>query len=324
MSDKILTISIAAYNVEFVIADCLTSLVTSRYIDRLDIIVVDDGSKDNTKFKVEPFVNQYPQSVRYIAKVNGGHGSTINTAIHLAEGIYFKVIDGDDWVQAEQLDTLIEYLLSSSVDLVLTDYDEVYHTKSKHVQVLSELKRNTIYGLSALSNIEYLPMHAITVKLDTYLSCQENISEHRFYVDTEFVYFVLSTIKEFIILDTTVYQYRLDQPNQSVSSIGIFNHIEDLIYILERLIQIHSITTTDSLRNNVLFNLIQSRYKLLFYWFSIITDTSKDRMLTIFDLNIRNQYTDVYSHISIGKYNIVRWNYTLGLYIIRCIRKFVK
>ncbi|WP_251423733.1 glycosyltransferase family 2 protein [Veillonella agrestimuris] len=324
MNDKILTISIAAYNVASVIDDCLASLVSSRYIDQLDIIVVDDGSKDDTPQHVESFVEKYPNSIRYVGKENGGHGSTINTSLKLAKGKYFKVIDGDDWVDTKEFDRLIEFLNQATEDLVLTDYDEVYSHSSTPVHVLPYLDRNIEYNLSSLINFDYLPMHAITVKLDTYLQKNEMISEHRFYVDTEFVYFVLSSINNFIITNGSVYQYRLDQPTQSVSSMGIFKHIEDLPYILLRLLGLYSKESNiDSDRSQILFNIIASRYKLLFYWFSIITDSSKDAILINFDKTVKKNYTSVYNRISIGKYALIRLNYSLGLAIVRAMRKLV-
>lgn len=295
MSNKILTISIAAYNVESVIHDCLNSLVSSQYIEQLDIIVVDDGSKDDTFQCVKPFVAKYPNSIRYIVKENGGHGSTINTSLRLAQGKYFKVIDGDDWVDPKAFDSLVEYLEDSSIDLVLTNYNEIYDHNNVNVQILADLNRNECYSLLSLTTIDYLPMHSITVKLETYLRKNLMISEHRFYVDTEFVYFVLSSINSFIILNQSVYQYRLGQENQSVSSIGIFNHIEDLPYILLRLLNLYDKEKfNDISREKILFNIIQSRYRLLFYWFSILTESDKDYILKDFDKFVKAYYLSIW------------------------------
>ena len=119
--EKILTISIAAYNVSAYIKECLDSLVKCSYLDALDIVVVDDGSHDNTVEIVQKYVSKYPDSIRLERKENGGHGSTINRAVSVAKGKYFKVLDGDEWVDAVELEKLVEVLRKISSDLVLTN-----------------------------------------------------------------------------------------------------------------------------------------------------------------------------------------------------------
>lgn len=101
---KILTVSIAAYNADWCLKKCLDSFIASKYLDLLDIIVVNDGSKDNTAAIASEYVKKFSASIRLINKENGGHGSTINTSIDNAMGKYFKIVDSDDWVDTEALD----------------------------------------------------------------------------------------------------------------------------------------------------------------------------------------------------------------------------
>ena len=105
---KILTISIAAYNVERFISNTLDSLVSLsgeslEMLKRLEIIVVNDGSKDNTENIVKKYVDKYPFAVNLITKENGGYGSTINVAAKAANGKYFKLLDGDDTFITENI-----------------------------------------------------------------------------------------------------------------------------------------------------------------------------------------------------------------------------
>ena len=123
---KILTISIAAYNAENYIAKCLDSLIKSKYLEQLDIIVVNDGSRDRTSQIAHQYSNKY-DSIRVIDKENGGHGSTINTSISLAEGKYYKVLDSDDAFDTCELDKLVVFLTESDVDLVLTNYHKIVY-----------------------------------------------------------------------------------------------------------------------------------------------------------------------------------------------------
>ena len=105
--EKILTISIAAYNMEQYIEHTLNSLIDEHIIDLLEIFVVDDGSMDRTLEIAMQYAKRYPQSIYPIHKENGGYGSTINTSVKLATGKYFKLLDGDDWYAKENLPAFI-------------------------------------------------------------------------------------------------------------------------------------------------------------------------------------------------------------------------
>lgn len=322
MSEKILSISIAAYNVESVIKKCLDTLCKCKYIDKLDIIVVNDGSTDKTVDLVTSYVEKFPNIVTLIDKENGGHGSTINSSLKIARGKYYKVLDGDDWVNPDALDQLITYLENSDIDLVINPYNEVYNDRINLINVSRNLKSNTLYTINDLSEFDYIPMHSISVKLAQYKKVNQSISEHSFYVDTEFVYFVLSVVDSVVFFDDVVYQYRLDQPTQSVSWDGIYKHIEDYICILKRLFRLYDDTYyTNSYRQNLLFRLLSSRYKLLFYWYSNFTNTDKDYLLIDIDKDLKKRYPRLLKSINLGIYGILRINYRFGLLFIRLLRR---
>ena len=114
MADKVLTISIAAYNLSERIDQCLASFASSKFIDDIELIVTNDGSKDDTARKVEKWVERYPNSIRLINKKNEGAGSTVNSGILHATGKYFKMVDGDDWV--ENIDEFVSFLKNCDSD----------------------------------------------------------------------------------------------------------------------------------------------------------------------------------------------------------------
>ena len=112
--NKILTISVASYNLESMIEENLTSIVNSKYIDDIEIIYTDDGGTDNTMNIVSEYAKRYPESIKMVYKVNEGPGSTVNSGIKNATGKYFKMIDGDDLVDTETLDFFIENLKNNN------------------------------------------------------------------------------------------------------------------------------------------------------------------------------------------------------------------
>ena len=95
--EKLLTISVAAYNVDNYLDQLMQSVIEADVMDALEVLIVNDGSKDGTAAKALSYQQQYPASVRLIDKENGGHGSTINCGIREAKGKYFRALDGDDW-----------------------------------------------------------------------------------------------------------------------------------------------------------------------------------------------------------------------------------
>ena len=99
--EKILTITVPSYNVEKFLENTLDSFVDERVLDAIEVLVVDDGSKDRTAEIGKGYEAKYPGTFRVISKENGGHGSTINRGIKEARGKYFKVVDGDDWVDKD-------------------------------------------------------------------------------------------------------------------------------------------------------------------------------------------------------------------------------
>lgn len=132
---KILTISVAAYNVEKTLDKTLDSFNDSRVYDDLEVLIVDDGSKDGTRLVAEKYEAIAPQTFKYVGKENGGHGSTINKGISLATGKYFKVIDGDDWVDTDRLVDFIDKLKNLDSDMVLTNHTEVFPDHENKVLV---------------------------------------------------------------------------------------------------------------------------------------------------------------------------------------------
>ena len=108
--NKILTVSIAAYNVEAYIKENLESILASEAREDIEVLVVDDGGKDHTLEIAQTYEKKYPGIVYAVHKENGGYGSVQNYSIQHAAGEYFKILDGDDWVNAEGLTRLVNYL----------------------------------------------------------------------------------------------------------------------------------------------------------------------------------------------------------------------
>lgn len=120
--EKVLSIVIPAYNVEKYLEKCLSSFEIEAVLDRIEILVINDGSGDHTAEIAQRYCEKYPETYFLYNKENGGHGSGINYGIRYATGKYFKVVDGDDWLNTEELEAFVKLLEETDTDIVAADF----------------------------------------------------------------------------------------------------------------------------------------------------------------------------------------------------------
>lgn len=236
--NKILTVVIPAYNVEKYLDDTLFSFVEESILSDLEVLVVDDGSKDGTAEIGNRYAQKYPQTFRVISKENGGHGSTINVGIREAKGRYFKVVDGDDWVNTDGFVQLMQRLKSCNSDFVFTNYSKYYDDVQKEEKVVyGHLEPDKEYIFSEVCNQEVLQMHALTIKTSILQENRITLDEKCFYVDAEYVVFPVPYVHTVTFFDCYVYMYRLALDTQSVSILGFQKHINDHLRVCYRVLE---------------------------------------------------------------------------------------
>ena len=236
--EKILTITVPSYNVEKFLENTLNSFVDPRVLNDIEVLIVDDGSKDKTAEIGKKYEEKYPDTFRVISKENGGHGSTINRGIKEARGKYFKVVDGDDWVECEGFAKLIQRLKDCDVDYVFTNYYEVNDVTGELTPVtFSWLKKEEKMPFEMIANETRISMHSLVLKTSILKENQIRLDEHCFYVDVEYILYPIPYVQSVIYFDIFVYMYRLAQVNQSVSMLGyqkhMQNHIDVILHVLD-------------------------------------------------------------------------------------------
>lgn len=227
--EKILSVVIPSYNMEKYLNQCVGSLVCSKYISDIEILIVNDGSKDGTRDIALKLERGNPESVKLIDKENGGHGSTINVGSANCKGKYFKVIDADDWVNTDELDKLVQALFNSDADCVICNYTSVYEDEGKEIlnNVTAQFKPGQVISYNNYIKKYRLAMHSVVYKTELYRKSNIKLTEKCFYVDTEFIYFPLLTFETVVCFPFNVYQYRLQREGQSVSREGFLKHVDD-------------------------------------------------------------------------------------------------
>ncbi len=227
---KILSVVIAAYNVEKYIAQTLSScLLEERYRNFYEVIVVNDGSIDGTKEIVQKYVDQYGTCFVLINKQNGGYGSAVNAGICAAQGKYIKLLDGDDWFDTDGLKKFIEKLWDINYDMILTDYRKVRMNGSYTVIDGREMRKNSVTQIDNIpKKQDFFSMHAICYKTEIFKKNKIRLTEQCFYTDSEYVLYPLIYIQTVIYFPINLYQYRIGVEGQSISREGIRRHLGDL------------------------------------------------------------------------------------------------
>lgn len=234
---KLLTISIAAYNVEETLQNAVESCFAAGE-GPVEVIIVNDGSTDGTIGVARSCATKYPNSVIVVDKSNAGYGSTINASIARATGKYFRYLDGDDWFDKKYFKEYIDILAVSSQDMILTPYRKVYEDGSPSVvdDAFCDLAAGT-YNIETVSDYGIGIACTIAYRTEVLRKSNFKMSEHCFYCDTEYAALPLPCVSSVYICHLPIYQYRLGSEGQSVSSASIERHYKDLISVRKRIFE---------------------------------------------------------------------------------------
>lgn len=249
MMDKILTISVAAYNVEDFLEKALDSCVAidKDNLDKVEIIIVDDGSTDGTQRIGEWYEDKYKASIKYIRKENGGHGSTVNYSMQYAQGKYFMLLDGDDWVDTASFGELVMRLQKEESDVVSCLYNMVDNDtlKTTLINHNSMFEVNKQYQAEEMLSQAKIFLAGLIVKTSILQKHPFRLQQKCFYVDMEYVTFFVPYVKTVTFYDLIVYQCRTALVNQSTSKLGSVRHADDHIQVAKNLIAFYEVQKTN-------------------------------------------------------------------------------
>lgn len=235
---KILTVSVAAYNVAKTIVRTLDSCCAEGVREQLEVIIINDGSKDETVSVVESYCSHYPDTFKLINKGNGGYGSTLNYSMKIATGKYFRPLDGDDWFDEEGIRKLVDFLTNSDADLVVTGR-MLCREAGTHEHSVASWEKNISADRYAntLSVSELLPfrneMWRCTIRTDILKEYPFELPEHCLYTDALFVAYPLLHVKTVAFLDYDVYCYHVGDDEQSVSIKSRIAHVKESYAVFE-------------------------------------------------------------------------------------------
>lgn len=238
--EPILTIVVPAYNVEKYIEKCIWSLINHRNAAKCEILIINDGSKDHTSEIGHKFETLTHGVVKVVDKENGGHGSTINKGIEIAKGKYIKLIDGDDWVDSENLADFIDILAKEDADLFLNKGCYEFADKASLDNIINydSLTEGTTYHYSDLlyplyGFDTYGPLLTTsTYRTEILRQANFKLSEKKPYVDMEFNVFSQQFIDSVKYYDVDIYRYLIGRSGQTVSRDYWKGHYKDHEYVI--------------------------------------------------------------------------------------------
>ena len=248
--DKIITFAVPCYNSAAYMDHCVQTLLEGG--DDVEIILVDDGStKDDTPAICDRYAEQYPDIVRVIHQENGGHGEGVNQGIRNASGIYYKVVDSDDWLDVDALHKVLGKLrefakMERPVDMVIANYvyEHVEDNTQKVMGYANVFPKNKIFTWNDIGRFrasQYLLMHSVIYRTKLLRKCGLELPKHTFYVDNIFVYQPLPYVKTMYYMDLDLYRYFIGRADQSVNEKVMVGRVDQQVRVTRLMIDAHDL-----------------------------------------------------------------------------------
>lgn len=304
-NEKLLTICVPSYNVSRYLNRCLTSLVDYKLAGYTEILVIDDGSKDNTASIAKEFAARYEGIVYLYEKENGGHGSTINYAIQKAKGKFFRVVDGDDWVDSRELCKLIEKIISDEIDadVISSNYHEV-DIETSAIREVTQNEKLEFYRKYSFEELNvqniYLTLASMMIKTSILRQMGIKLQEHTFYVDVEFILYPVPYINSLLFTPEFVYKYARGNAEQSVALPNMVKRYDHHTRVLKRVLEYEQrVKLTDGQKKY--YDAILERLLFTQYALGLVYDEDKVRgyrRTKTFDAYLYKKRRDLYNNIS--------------------------
>ena len=204
---------------------CIDNLVAAG--EEVEVIIVNDGNKDDTGKIADEYEKKYPTIVKAIQKENGGHGSGVMAGIRNATGMFFKVVDSDDWVETKDVLDMLDLIKrheaqEANVDLYITNY--VYEHAADNSQYVMHYRKclppEQIFAWEEMKRVKLetvFLMHSLLYRTSKLRESKMELPNHTFYVDDIYAYQPLPFMKKIFYHDIDLYHYFIGRADQSVN-----------------------------------------------------------------------------------------------------------
>ena len=244
---KYISFAIPCFNSQNYMSRAIDSILTGK--DEVEILIVNDGSRDQTSEIAHEYMENYPDIVRVIDKENGGHGDAVNAGLGAAQGKYFKVVDSDDWVDEEALKRILTLIRNleedgEQIDMLVSNfvYEKTGASHKKCVHYRNALPQDEIFRWDDIGHFrldQYILMHSVIYRTDLLKLIQMKLPKHTFYVDNIYVYYPLPHVRKIYYLDIDFYRYFIGRDDQSVNEKNMIARADQQIYVTKTMIDMY-------------------------------------------------------------------------------------
>ena len=236
---KLLSVAVPSYNSEAYMRKCIDSLLVGG--EDVEILIVDDGSTDRTGAVADEYAAMYPSIVKAVHKENGGHGSAVNAGLEHASGLYFKVVDSDDWVKESAYHKILDVLRDitmgdSTLDMLISNfvYEKEGEARHKVMKYRHALPQDRIFTWNEVRHFhkgQYILMHSVIFRTRLLKECGLRLPDNTFYVDNIFVFEPLVAVRNMYYLDVNFYRYYIGRDGQSVNEDIMISRVDQQIKV---------------------------------------------------------------------------------------------
>lgn len=304
--DKLLSIIVPSYNMEHYLRTALDSLVIVHNFSSMEIIVVNDGSDDDTSLIAHDYSSKYPEGIVVIDKLNGHYGSCINAALKVVTGKYVKILDADDCCFNENLDDFIETLAKIDVDLVLSDYVKSF-TSGKEILYRYDLLPMQVLPFGDICDtraIYDILMPAITYRTEVLRQVCYYQTEGIPYTDLEWCFFPMTAVTTVFYFDKFIYNYKMGREGQTMDPVIYRKAMPQRIKVLSGMLsRVRNYQLTSYAKVFIDGQLVKHAWYVYEYYLK--TDIKEDRTLLIdFDQKFRECAPVAYSRCDKFNYRL--------------------
>lgn len=245
---KYISFAIPCYNSEAYMSKAIESILKGG--EDVEILIINDGSTDRTSEIAHAYEEQYPTIIRAIDKENGGHGDAVNTGLKYATGLYYKVVDSDDWVDEAALMKILDVLhdlveKKKMIDMLVSNYvyEKVGAKRKKVIHYQNVMPENKIITWRDMGHFrigQYILMHSVMYRTELLRMCKLELPKHTFYVDNIYVYYPLPHVKTFYYLNVNFYRYFIGREGQSVNEQNMIKRIDQQLFVTREMIDMYS------------------------------------------------------------------------------------
>lgn len=269
---KLLSIAIPCYNSEAYMRKCIDSLLVGG--EDVEIIIVDDGStKDRTAEIADEYAAQFPTIIKAVHKANGGHGSAVNAGIANATGLYFKVVDSDDWVKEEAYRQVLDKLRelaggAETLDMLVCNYvyEKEGETRKKVIHYRHSLPTGKLFSWEDCHHFRkghYILMHSVIFRTRLLKECGLKLPEHTFYVDNLYVFEPLPYVRRLYYLDVNFYRYYIGRTDQSVNESVMISRIDQQLKVNRIMIDYLTEKKSEIMKNRRLYQYMKNYLEII-------------------------------------------------------------